>query len=419
MYLTHLSLAHFRNYHRLELDFSGQVTVLQGPNAQGKTNLLEAIYYLATSKPVHAGSEREVVDWQAGEEPIPFARVAALVELDGRKTELEILLTPREEGGAYRKQIRINGVNRRGIDLVGNLRAVLFLPEDIRLVDGSPSDRRRYLDIALCQMDRSYCRALSQYNRVLEQRNGLLRSLRELESPLPTASVEAQLGFWDDQLVATGGQVVSARYRLLSDLQEVASNLHGELSGGAEALVLQYLPSFNPGHLSDADYARLGDESGAAEVATLPPQPLTLSSVSEHFRRHMHARRRRELDAGSTLYGPHRDDFRFLVNGRDMRLYGSRGQQRSAALALKLAEVRIMTQRTGAAPILLLDDVMSELDAQRRAMLLRTLDGVEQAILTTTDWDDFSPTFLQGARRLQVEAGAISEPSGASPLQAG
>jgi DNA replication and repair protein RecF len=412
MYLSHLSLTHFRNYRRLELDFDGPVTLLQGPNAQGKTNLLEAIYFLATSKPVHAGNEREVVDWQASEEPIPFARVAADVQVDGRKTELEILLTPREDGATFKKQIRINGVNRRGLDLVGLLRAVLFLPEDIRLVDGSPSDRRRYLDIALCQMERAYCRALSQYNKVLEQRNSLLRTLREQEAPPPTASIEAQLGFWDDQLVATGSLVVASRLRLLRELQEVASELHGELSQGSETLVLQYLPSFNPGHLDDVDFARLDDEAGAAQVALLPQHTLTLDAVAERFRAHMHARRRRELDAATTLYGPHRDDFRFLVNGRDLRLYGSRGQQRSAALATKLAEVRVMTRRTGAAPLLLLDDVMSELDAHRRAMLLRTLDGVEQAILTTTDWDDFSPEFQARARRLQVSAGTVVAPAG-------
>lgn len=408
MYLTHLSLTHFRNYRRLELDFRGPLTLLQGPNAQGKTNLLEAIYFLATSKPVHAGNEREVVDWQAGDEPIPFARVAAHVQFDGRPSELEILLTPREDGGNFKKQIRINGVNRRSIDLVGMLRAVLFLPEDIRLVDGAPSERRRYLDIALCQMDRPYCRALSQYNKVLEQRNSLLRLLREQESPTPAASIEAQLGFWDDQLVATGSLVVAARHRLLLELQHEATELHAELSRGSETLALQYLPSFNPGHLDDADFARLESETGAALVALAPAHPLALDVVAARYRAQVHARRRRELDAATTLYGPHRDDFRFLVNGRDLRLYGSRGQQRSAALALKLAEVRVMSRRTGAAPLLLLDDVMSELDAQRRGMLLRALDGVEQAILTTTDWEDFAPDFLQRARRLQVAAGAVS-----------
>ncbi len=390
MQLAHLSLAHFRNYRLLELDFDSPLTLLQGANAQGKTNLLEAIYFLATSKPVHALSEREVVDWQAGDEPIPFARVSAHVIADERGLDLEILLTPREDGATFKKQVRINGVNKRAIDLVGMLRAVLFLPEDIRLVDGSPSDRRRYLDIALCQMDRTYCRALAQYQKVVEQRNSLLRMLREREAPTPV-STEDQLGFWDEQLITLGSTVVAARYRLLRELQTIAAAHHAELSQGREQLHLQYLPSFNPGHLSETEFGHLDNERHAAALAERALPDLSSHTVKGHYGHKVNQRRLRELDAGTTLYGPHRDDFRFLVNGRDMRLYGSRGQQRSAALALKLAEVRVMTERTGSAPILLLDDVMSELDAARRAMLLAALSGVNQAILTTTDWEDFSP----------------------------
>lgn len=408
MYLSHLSLTHFRNYRRLELDFDGALTLLQGANAQGKTNLLEAIYFLATSKPVHALSEREVVDWQAADEPIPFTRVAASVQADGRELDLEILLTPREDGANFKKQVRINGVNRRGIDLVGVLRAVLFLPEDIRLVDGAPGDRRRYLDIALCQMDRAYCRALAQYQKVLEQRNSLLRLLRDREAPTPV-STEEQLAFWDDQLVALGSTVIAARYLVLRDLEHAAREYHAELSQGRERLSLQYLPSFNPGHLSDTEFVHLENESFAAELAERPLPELDARAVAHHFRTKLRQRRSRELESGATMYGPHRDDFRFLVNGRDLRLYGSRGQQRSAALALKLAEVAVMTRRTGSAPMLLLDDVMSELDANRRSMLLSALQGVRQAVLTTTDWEDFTPEFRAQARLLQVAGGAVAE----------
>lgn len=408
MYLAHLSLAHFRNYRKLELDFNGPLTLLQGANAQGKTNLLEAIYFLATSKPVHALSEREVVDWLASAEPIPYARVAAHVITDGRGLDLEILLTPREDGGAFKKQVRINGVNRRAMDLVGLLRAVLFLPEDIRLVDGSPGDRRRYLDIALCQIDHAYCRALAQYQKVVEQRNSLLRMLRAREAPTPVSN-EDQLGFWDEQLIMLGSTVVAARYRLLRELEAIARTHHAELSQGSEQLHLQYLPSFNPGHLSEAEFSHLDDERRAAVLAERPLPDLTTHTVKTHFSHKVHQHRIFELDAGTTLYGPHRDDFRFLVNGRDLRLYGSRGQQRSATLALKLAEVRVMTERTGSAPILLLDDVMSELDAARRTMLLTALDGVNQAVLTTTDWDDFPPALRARARRLHVRNGALED----------
>lgn len=404
MFLTHLSLTHFRNYHRLELDLTNSLTLIQGQNAQGKTNLLEAIYMLATSKPVHAQSEREVVDWQAGDEPIPFCRVAARVQIAARSLELEILLTPRGDGVNFKKQVKINNVNKRSMDLVGTLRAVLFLPEDIKLVDGAPGERRRYLDIALCQLDRTYCRALSQYQRIVEQRNSLLKSLREQNARHSSPAVETQLRFWDDQLVHFGSIVMATRSSFLAELEPLAQNKHAELSNGRERLAIHYLPSFNPGGMSDSLYEQWMD--GLLDGDFLTP-PLESTTIAAQFHTRLQARRSRELDSGSTLYGPHRDDLRFLANGRDLRLYGSRGQQRSAALSLKLAEVQTMTQRTGVAPLLLLDDVMSELDAVRRGMLLRTLEGVQQAILTTTDWADYTPEFRRQAHCLQVVNGSV------------
>lgn len=407
MYLSHLSLTHFRNYRRLELDFHGPLTLLQGSNAQGKTNLLEAIFYLATSKPVHAQAEREIVDWLAQAEPIPFCRVAAQVQSDARPLDLEIVLTPRGDGANYAKQIRINGAVRRGLDLVGLMRAVLFLPEDIRLVDGGPGERRRYLDIALCQLDRTYCRALSAFQQVVTQRNGLLRNLRQQEANPRSPAVDAQLAFWDEQFVRHAGVVVATRHNFICRLEEFARTRHAELSGGHEQLALQYLPSFNPGHLPDHEYEQLRE----GLLTRLAPAVLDPAQVSAALQAKLAARRVREVQAGVSLYGPHRDDLRFLVNDRDLRSFGSRGQQRSAALALKLAEVHVMTADTGAPPLLLLDDVMSELDAQRRSLLLNVLEGVDQAILTTTDWDDFTPEFRRRAQLLTVHAATV-QPAG-------
>jgi DNA replication and repair protein RecF len=407
MHLSHLSLTHFRNYQRLELDFTQRLTLLQGQNAQGKTNLLEAIFFLATSKPVHAQSEREIVDWLASDEPIPYCRVAGQVQTDARESarplELEILLTPRGDGVNFSKQIKINGAPRRGLDLVGLMRAVLFLPEDIRLVDGAPGERRRYLDIALCQIDRAYCRSLSASQQVVTQRNSLLRSLREQGVSPNAPAVEAQLAFWDERLVQHGAAVVVRRHEFVLQLEETAQARHAELSGGRETLALQYLPSFNPGNLAEHEYEQLRE--GLASY--INRAPLILEDVAAAYQRKLASRRGREILSATTMYGPHRDDLRFLVNERDLRLFGSRGQQRSAALALKLAEVRAMTEATGSAPLLLLDDVMSELDAQRRGLLLQVLGDVDQAILTTTDWDDFTPEFRAGAQLLAVASGAV------------
>ena len=403
MRLAHLSLAHFRNYRHLELDFTGPLTLLQGENAQGKTNLLEAIFMLATSKPVHAQSEREIVDWGAQAEPIPYARIAATVETGARPLELEIILSPRGDGENFNKQVKINGAPKRSMDLVGLLRAVLFLPADIRLVDGGPGERRRYLDIALCQIDRVYCRALSAFQQVMTQRNSLLKALREQDANPNNPAVAAQLVFWDEKLVQHGAVVVARRHNFVLELEVLARQRHGELSGGRETLVLHYLPSFNPGPRTDTEFELWRDGLANDSVqAVLEP-----ATVAAAYQRKLATRRGREISAGNTLYGPHRDDLRLLANERDLRLYGSRGQQRSAALALKLAEVRVMTTATGAAPLLLLDDVMSELDAQRRATLLTVLADVPQAIVTTTDWEDFTPAFQVQAQRLQVAGGVV------------
>lgn len=405
MLLSRLSLTHFRNYRRLEIAFDAPLTLLQGRNAQGKTNLLEAIFMLATSKAVHASQEREIVGWQASNEPIPFCRVLGDATLDGRSLELEIVLSPRGDGVNFTKQIKINGVAKRAMDLVGVLRAVLFLPEDIKLVDGGPGERRHYLDMALCQIDKTYCRALSAFQRVLLQRNSLLKQLREQEVNPASPAVDAQLAFWDEKLAHHGALVMARRHNFIVELEQIAAERHAELSGGRERLALHYLPSFNPGLLADREFDLLRD----GLLTDAPTSRLEANVVAMAYQRKLAARRMRELAVGTTLYGPHRDDLRFLANGRDLRVYGSRGQQRSAALSLKLAEMRAMTAATGSAPLLLLDDVMSELDAERRAMLLAVIDDAPQAVVTTTDWEDFTPEFRQRARCFYVHSGIVEK----------
>jgi len=407
MFLKHLSLTHYRNYQRLELDFQQRFVLFQGQNAQGKTNLLEAIYFLSTSKPVHAQQEREVVDWQAIDEPIPYSRVAAELCSGERTDTVEIILTPRGDGINFTKQVKINGVSKRSMDLLGLMPAVLFLPADIKLVDGSPSERRRYLDIALCQIDRSYCRALSDFQKVATQRNSLLKQLREQSARPQADSTEAQLRFWDEKLVAHGSAVIARRHNFIGQIETIARERHAALSNERESLALYYLPSFNPGNLHEVDFAQIKDSPLLPEPPAGLREPLTAATVAEQYLAKLRSRRAREIAAGSTLYGPHRDDLRLMANGRDLRTYGSRGQQRTAALALKLAELQVSTTSTGRSPLLLLDDVMSELDEHRRSTLLSALAGVEQAIITTTDWEDFAPEFRTQAQRFSVHAGTV------------
>lgn len=410
MFLRHLSLTHYRNYQTLDLTFQRPLTLFQGQNAQGKTNLLEAIYFLSTTKPVHAQQEREIVDWQAQDEPIPYSRVAAELEHAGKTSTLEIILTPRGDGVNFTKQVKINGVNKRNMDLLGFMPAVLFLPADIKLVDGSPGERRRYLDIALCQCSQRYCRTLSEFQKVVTQRNSLLKQLRDQGARAADDSTAAQLQFWDEKLVNHGSAVIAQRHTFMQQLEQIATERHAALSGEREDLALYYLSSFNPGHLSEAAYAEIKDSPLlSTDVNALrTTDALDVETVATAYRAKLASRRGRELAAGSTLYGPHRDDFRIMANGRDLRTYGSRGQQRTAALALKLAELRVSTESSDRTPLLLLDDVMSELDQQRRNTLLDALGGVEQAIVTTTDWDDFSPSFRAQAACFHVHQGVVT-----------
>lgn len=380
MRLTHLALHNFRNYVRLDLDLRSGVTVLLGDNAQGKTNLLEAIYYLATSRSPQAGADRELVNWLATEqEPLPYARLVGRVARDAGEMAIEITLTQQGNNGTrYRKQIRLNGVAKRAMDLLGQLNVVLFVPEDIALVFGSPSRRRRYLDATLCQIDPPYCRALSRYNQIVTQRNALLRDLRE------RGGDPAQLTFWNERLVEHGAYLVARRREALAALGKLARAVHNELTDGVEQLHLRYEPSVELDGQASAD------------------------AIGEAFQAQLQTLCRREIAAGVTLVGPHRDEVRFLINDMDAGVYGSRGQQRTAALALKLAEVDLMQHETGECPVLLLDDVLSELDAHRRSFLLHALDdGPQQAIVTTTDLHVLPGTFLQRCQLWRVEMGCL------------
>jgi DNA replication and repair protein RecF len=359
---------------------------LHGANAQGKTNLLEAIYYLATSRSPQTTTDRELFNWITDqEEMVPHVRLTTEVVRADRAHQVEIVLQKEPvAGGAngerrrLRKQIRVDKAKRRALDLVGQINVVLFMPQDMALVDGSPSRRRRYLDVALCQVDAEYCRSLSRYNRVLAERNALLRQWRERRID------PDELAYWDDQLISYGTTVIIRRRDAVIELDRRASELHHQLSGGLERLNLVYQPTLAV--QPNADEASLGDV----------------------YRAELSQQRRREIERGATLVGPHRDEIRFLVNDQvDLGKFGSRGQQRTAVVALKLAEMDWMRQRTGEWPILLLDEVLAELDEFRRDFLLTQVNGVEQALITTTDPTFFDADYLAKMMVLKVEGGRV------------
>jgi DNA replication and repair protein RecF len=401
MFLAHLSITNFRNFVRTELDFSNPMTVVRGPNAQGKTNLLEAIYYLATAGSPRARTDRELINWLANEDLSPFARLEGSVE--GSETLREVSVVILLPGDRLQKEIRVNGVKRRAADLIGQLKIVLFMPEDIDLIAGSPDARRRYLDTAISQVDRSYSRSLHEYNRVLVQRNSLLRNLRD--SP----GDPGQLEFWDQRLIQHGSQLLSGRLVTVTQLDELVEEIHPRLTGGQERLHLLYRSSLPlDGEEWPLSYRQLSLGMAAPDGAASDTDLLDRATIEAIFEEELRARRGEEIERGMSLFGPHRDDLRFLVGGVDMCTYGSRGQQRTIAISLRLSEMELIRSRTGEEPILLLDDVMSELDEYRRDYLMEAIHGDQQAIITTTDLDHFAPAFLQRATMWELQDGMVA-----------
>lgn len=411
MHLAHLSLTNFRNYARLELSFPPSIVVLQGANAQGKTNLLEAIYYLATARSPQTTADRELINWLADDEPLPYARLVAEVQRGDATRRIEITLIKQPHAGPngfrLRKQVRLNGVNKRALDLLGQMPVVLFRPQDIELVAGSPRARRRYLDVTLCQIDPRYARTLLQYNRVLAQRNALLRELRERRGGWD------QLLFWDQKLTEDGAYLLARRQALVADVLVRAQPLHLSLTNGRDRLGLRYVPTFDMSCISRTNYqlSLTFDEPG------LGPD-LSVKDIAGAFASRLREVRREEIARGMTIVGPHRDELSITVNDVDLRTYGSRGQQRTAVLALKLAEVQAIRAVMKEPPLLLLDEVMAELDGERRRCLMDTVEGGHQALLTTTEWEVFTPEFLARTLMLTVCEGRV-EPVLTLPQAAG
>ncbi|MCX7681400.1 MAG: DNA replication and repair protein RecF [Anaerolineae bacterium] len=338
MHIRYLSLTNFRNYARLELALPERPLLLYGANAQGKTSLLEAIYLLATGSSPLTSLDRQLIRWNAEAEGLPYARVWAEVAHRARRYEIEIALERKAlSNGTVRmhKTIRIDRVRKRRTDLAGRLNAVLFMPQDVEIVSGSPAVRRHYLDAALCQVDAAYCTALERYTEALRQRNAVLRHLRD-EGGDP-----AQLAPFEEILARQGVIVAHGRRELVAALSHYAGHIHRQLTGELEWLRLEYRPNFDP---AAPPWLKYQMELGLHYSG--PPPGVTDEELVEAFRQTLVRRRKEEIARGTTLTGPHRDEMRFIagspalgIHEVDLGMYGSRGQQRTAVLALKLAEL--------------------------------------------------------------------------------
>lgn len=399
MLLTHLSLTNFRNFIRLETDLPAGQTLLVGANAQGKTSLLEAIHFLTAGSSPHSPSDRNLINLLVLKEQRPFARIVAEVSRQDRAHTIEIRLILETIGPngeqRLRKEVLINGIKRRLRGLAGVFNSILFLPQDMLILEGSPGKRRRHLNETISQVDPAYAEALAEYGKVLTQRNALLKQLQERRAE------RRQLTFWNERLAEQAAILIRSRALGLSELEKLADRIHSELSRGKETLRLKYVPAFH----RTAEAGQQFDLPFAGETDwTTPAQQVLKNKILETY----HNTQGEEIARGITLSGPHRDDFYFIVNDMDLRLYGSRGQNRTAMLSLMLAEVEWLHQRAGEWPVLLLDEVLAELDATRREDLLRRIGSVNQTILTAADMDMFNDSFRRRATVWQIRAGTIT-----------
>jgi DNA replication and repair protein RecF len=359
MYIQSLRLADYRNYEALSMEYSEGTNILYGNNAQGKTNILEALYLIATTKSHRGVYDKDLIRFGCSE-----GHIRCVIIKGGIDYQVDLHL---RKGKA--KGIAINGQRiKKASELIGLLHIVFFSPEDLSIVKEGPSQRRRFMDMELCQLDQSYLYDLNQYNKVVEQRNKLLRQMMDMPQ------LESTMDLWNDQLVEYGVRIIRRRKEFICDLNEIIKEMHGRLSGGTEHLSLTYEPN------TDAD--RFADD---------------LRRVRE-----------REKYIGSTTVGPHKDDFSFLCDEIDLRRFGSQGQQRTCALSLKLSELELVKRMIGEEPVLMLDDVLSELDTNRQNYLLNSLGGI-QTFITCTGLDEFVNNRFAIDRLYRIQNGQVIE----------
>jgi DNA replication and repair protein RecF len=397
MYLRHLSLTNFRSFTRLDIDIPQRVVLLTGANAQGKTSVLEAIYFLAAFTSFQTHVDRQIVNFHEAKNSLAVTRLVADYQKARSKHRLEVrlILEPTGVNGQrLRKEILLDNVKKNNTDVVGHFNAVVFVPQMSQIVEGAPDDRRRYLNLALAQSTPAYARVLSEYNQALTQRNALLKALNE------RSGNSDQLDVWDDTLTRLGAQLIVWRIEAVRQIERLASRVHNELTHGSEILRLAYEPAYDP-------LPQPNGQLGLKIDTVVDRSHLELDEIQSGFRVRLKTLRSEEIARGVTTIGPHRDDLRFLANNIDLGDYGSRGQIRTCLLALKLAEVSWMKERTGEWPVILLDEVMAELDVQRRADLLKYVGESEQVLFTTTDLNLFTPDFVEKAEVWNVENGKI------------
>lgn len=371
MYLKTLHLKNFRNYIDQTIEFNAAKTILLGNNAQGKSNLLEAVELLATLKSHRAFKDKDLVNDQAD-----TAKITAFLAKDTGESELSLLLRKQGRRTAILNQEKVH----RQVEFLSILNAVEFSSLDLDLVRGSPENRRLWLDALLIQLEPIYAHILHQYNQILKQRNALLKQIKKQAENNQDHSV--QLALWDAQLATTGSRVTRRRDRVLTLLTPIAQTWHSSISGNSENLEIKYLPN-------------------------VPLEKDDPNAVQQTFLEKISEKNLVEKIHGTTLVGPHRDEIEFTINNTPARVYGSQGQQRTLVLSLKLAELNLIESVIGEPPLLLLDDVLAELDPKRQNQLLDAIQNKFQTLITTTHLGSFDAQWLKSSQILSVQAGQI------------
>ncbi|MBE5956800.1 MAG: DNA replication/repair protein RecF [Lachnospiraceae bacterium] len=357
MHISSVELKNYRNYEYASIPFQDGINILYGDNAQGKTNILESLYVCATTKSHRGSKDKELIRLEQ-----PEAHIRMMVNKKGIDHKIDMHLRKQKGKGAA-----IDGMPiKKSSELLGMVHMILFSPEDLSIIKNGPGERRRFLDMELCQLDKIYMSHLSNYNKVLNQRNTLLKQISFQKDLAET------LDIWDQQMVKYGVNIIKIRDTFVKELNEIISVIHDRLSGGREHLFLEYEPSV----------------------------------TIENYEEQLGKRREQDIRILSTGIGPHRDDISFLVNDMDIRKFGSQGQQRTAALSLKLAEIELVARRIKDKPVLLLDDVLSELDGNRKNYLMDCIKGI-QTIITCTGLDEFVEGRLHIDQVIKVTNGTV------------
>jgi len=357
MIIKTLELSNFRNYEQLNVSLSPNVSILYGENAQGKTNILEAIYLASTTKSQKGSRDKDMIKLGESE-----AHIMMVIENNGVDRVIDMHLRSNKPKGVAIDKIPI----KKASELYGMMNIISFSPDDLSIVKAGPAERRHFCDMELCQLDKLYMHNLSGYLRSLDQRNNLLKQVSM------NPELKETLNIWDEQLVSFGNYIIESRDKFIKELSEIASKIHKKLTNDKENLEIKYIPS----------------------------------SSSESFKNELSESRERDIYLKMTNVGPHRDDMEFIINGEDGKKFGSQGQQRTICLTLKLAEIELVKAKTGANPVLLLDDVLSELDENRQTKLLDSINGI-QTIITCTGLDGFVKNRISYDRVLRVKNGTV------------